>query len=99
MSDRPPLRDSQLDDLLAEWAAARRLDDGEIAAIRASVFATAADPERSLDADWLWHLLRPVTALLEPTSNPVGIGLPTRVFRRWPSLSDPSAYRPYLQLA
>jgi hypothetical protein len=50
--------------LLAEWAAQYRLTARQVAAVRAEVLQRAQS-ESALDADWLWSLLRPVTALLE----------------------------------
>jgi hypothetical protein len=53
---------SELDDLLSQWATARRVTIGDAARIRQRVLA---DQPAELDADWLWSLLRPVTALLD----------------------------------
>lgn len=59
----------ELDRLLAEWAARHRLTAEQEAQVRASVLATPV-AERELDADWLWSLLRPVTALLDQLVDP-----------------------------
>jgi hypothetical protein len=50
-----------LDELLPRWADARCLSSSDMARVRAAVLAEADE----LDADWLWSLLSPVTALLD----------------------------------
>jgi hypothetical protein len=53
-----------LEQLLSQWAAQHRLSSEQSAAIRAEVFRSA---EAQLESDWLWRLLRPLTALLDET--------------------------------
>jgi hypothetical protein len=57
-----PPRDSidRLEVLLARWAAIHRLTDERAAAVRESILQPA-----TLDGDWLWGLMRPVTSLLD----------------------------------
>jgi hypothetical protein len=55
---------TQLDDLLARWAASQRLSQVQSDAIRAAVVRDGAN-----DEDWLNDLLRPVTALLDGPHN------------------------------
>jgi len=55
---------TQLDDLLARWAAGQRLSQVQSDAIRAVVVRDGAQ-----DEDWLNDLLRPVTALLDGPHN------------------------------
>jgi len=74
-----------LDQLLSEWASARKLTAPQAATVRASVMAHV---DSQFDSDWLWSLLRPVTALLD---QPSGRGL-RRMEASSPSVS-------YLQLA
>ena len=54
----------ELDQLLAEWAASRRLSAAQLQTIRTEITATP-QPERTLDADWLWSRLRRLTELVE----------------------------------
>jgi len=54
---------AELDRLLAEWAAQQRLTDVQAIALRACVL-DAAQPNL-LDSEWLWSLLRPLTALVD----------------------------------
>jgi len=57
------------------------------------------DPRSAFDAEWLWSLLRPVTALMEWKAD-VGAGnLSDRVERWLQPLTGDRAYQPYLQLA
>jgi hypothetical protein len=56
---------TDLDSLLGAWAAAHRLSDRDIATVRSNVRAAVGAPDPSLDVDWLWNLLRPVTSLLD----------------------------------
>lgn len=63
---------TSLEQLLADWAATRRLTDVQIASIRATVLASReARTEHELDADWLWSLLRPLTSLIDNTGDVV----------------------------
>ena len=56
------------------------------------------DPRSAFDAEWLWSLLRPVTALMEWKAD-VGAGnLSDRVERWLQPLTGDRAYQPYLQL-
>ena len=55
---------TQLDDLLARWAASQRLTQAQSDTIRATVMREGAE-----DQDWLSDLLRPVTALLDGPHN------------------------------
>jgi hypothetical protein len=51
-----------LDTLLTDWAVRHQLTEAESAAIRRQVVPrNQPDP----DVEWLWDLLRPVTALLD----------------------------------
>lgn len=54
----------ELDQLLDRWAANQRLIPAQVSDLRARVLATGAE-DVSLDADWLWTFLRPVTDLVE----------------------------------
>ena len=57
------------------------------------------DPPSAFDSEWLWSLLRPVTALMEWKAD-VGAGnLSDRVERWLQPLTGDRAYQPYLQLA
>ena len=57
---------TELDRLLAEWAAHQRLTDLQVRELRTRVLAAAQpEDEASLDSEWLWSLLRPLTALLD----------------------------------
>lgn len=76
---------TELDDLLAEWGATHRLTALQAATVRANVLANV---ESRFDADWLWSLLRPVTALMEQPA--------ARALQR---LEERGTYVPYLQLA
>jgi hypothetical protein len=91
----------RLEHLLAEWAAAHRLSERQIGAIRANVLATATAKESSLDVDWFLNLLRPVTSLLEQAGEAANSQLSTRALRQWPfsSADDDQPLMPYLQLA
>jgi hypothetical protein len=95
----------ELDRRLALWASARRLRPDDLVSIRKHVLAHVSEPvaevdsEPLVDADWLWSLLRPVTALLERSAD-VGEGnLSERVERWLQPLTGDRAYRPYLRLA
>jgi len=66
----------ELDHLLANWAIAHRLADGDAMDIRANVLATSTSADSVFDADWLWSLLRPVTALMDRASDERGSPLP-----------------------
>jgi hypothetical protein len=76
---------TELDALLAEWAAEQRLTDQQVATLRANVLA---EGELRFDAEWFWSLLRPVTSLLD---QPAG-----RALQR---LEERGVLVPYLQLA
>jgi hypothetical protein len=88
---------TELDQLLFQWGAAHRLTDREVSVIRDNVLAAGRAGEPSLDVDWFWKLMRPVTSLLE---QPGDLGTAQRS-RRWPYWSDDDSpgYRLYLQLA
>ena len=72
----------ELDRLLADWAATHRLTPEQVAQVRASVLATPVE-ERTLDPEWFWSLLRPLTALLDQIGDP----------------DEPHTVVPYLKLA
>ena len=98
---------------LAAWADRQRLSEAQASTIRAQVLAMASvaprvEPVRStemaagFDSDWLWSLLRPVTALMERTSELTEAALPNAVDRWLQPLVGPGAkgpYRTYLRLA
>jgi hypothetical protein len=67
--------DRELDHMLALWAAEHRLGEFEVVAMRAHVSSLAAQPldQEPLDAEWLWSLLRPVTALLDRLSDDTSV--------------------------
>jgi hypothetical protein len=54
-----------LDDLLARWAERRQLSEAQIESIRATALGETSGTTSEPDGDWLWDLLRPVTALLD----------------------------------
>lgn len=54
--------EGELERLLAHWAATRSLTDAQVVSIRATVLSSR---QTNLDADWLWSLLRPLTALID----------------------------------
>ena len=95
----------RLDRGLAAWARARRLDADDLASIRAQVLARVAEPVADLepepmyDSDWLWSLLRPMTALMEQTPSKVSQRVSERVERWLQPLSGGASYKPYLRLA
>jgi hypothetical protein len=102
----PPEVESQLDERLAVWANARRLGSDDLAAIRGLVLARVServsaelDSEPGLDSEWLWSLLRPVTALIEWTADVGGGNLSDRLEGWLQPLTGEHAYRPYLRLA
>jgi hypothetical protein len=82
--------DTELDRLLAAWAARHRLTDVQVSEVRARVLAAVPAEAEALDAEWLWRFLRPVTALLDRLDDdePMAFG-PGRA----------SEWRTYLQLA
>ena len=93
----------------ADLEAIRGLVLARVAAPRPSEFAaqlasselvsSELDPRSAFDAEWLWSLLRPVTALMEWKAD-VGAGnLSDRVERWLQPLTGDRAYQPYLQLA
>jgi hypothetical protein len=83
---------TELSRLLADWAVTQRLSAAEVARLRANVLA--ADADTSLDFDWLWNLMRPVTALLDAAEHS------GRAVRQWPFAgAGDRSYTPYLQLA
>jgi len=56
----------ELDRLLADWAARQRLTDLQVSELRGRVLAAAQlEDSQTLDAEWLWSLLRPLTMLLD----------------------------------
>jgi hypothetical protein len=81
--DRPHLPaavEVELTVYLAAWADGQRLSDTEASAIRARVLALAsvttvlepvpgAERAAGFDSEWLWSLLRPVTALMDRTAD------------------------------
>jgi len=82
----------ELEELLTLWAKRQRPTAVQLAEIRANVLAT---PETSttLDADWLWSLLRPVTDLLEQVGG-------SRALRYLTPVDDDAVpFTPYLRLA
>ncbi len=82
--------DGELDRLLALWAAEHRLTHAQVGDLRARVVATLdADRSEALDPDWLWRLLRPLTALLDGLDDERPPDAPRRA-RAWTT---------YLQLA
>ena len=84
----------ELDRLLAAWATRYRLTEAEVASVRANVASSENAAPATLDAEWLWSLLQPVTALVdrlelaEPDEG--GFGLLSGSGRPWTT---------YLQLA
>jgi hypothetical protein len=50
-----------LDELVSRWSAQQQLTNAEILAVRNAIVR----PESERDAEWLWDLLTPVTALLD----------------------------------
>jgi hypothetical protein len=80
--------DSELDRLLAIWGAQHRLSDAQAADVRSNI---VGEPRQSLDAEWLWSLLRPVTDLLQRIEEPAEAG---RALRH-----VPDNWTPYLRLA
>ena len=83
----------ELDRLLAAWATRYRLTQVQVASVRAHVASSESAAPAALDAEWLWSLLRPVTALYErldrePADAPAG--WPTSLGQHWTT---------YLQLA
>jgi hypothetical protein len=56
---------STLDDLLARWADRNALTQSEIESVRATALGLSSSTVSDADVDWLWDLLRPVTALLD----------------------------------
>jgi hypothetical protein len=92
MTDTPEPISTELSRLLADWAVTQRLSAAEVARLRANVLA--ADADTSLDFDWLWNLMRPVTALLDAAEYS------GRAVRQWPFAGEGDRpYTPYLQLA
>jgi len=67
--------DRELDHVLALWAAEHRLGEFEVVAMRAQVRSIADRPldREPLDAEWLWSVLRPVTALLDRMSEDTSV--------------------------
>jgi hypothetical protein len=55
----------QLSALLSAWAAQQRLTADQVSALRDRVLASTPDAARTVDADWLWSLLKPVTRLMD----------------------------------
>jgi hypothetical protein len=55
----------ELSRLLGAWARRHRLTEAQALAVRAHVRSVANDAAPALDAEWLWSLLRPVTALID----------------------------------
>ena len=84
---------SELD---ARWASSV-LVSSEL--VSSELVSSELDPRSAFDAEWLWSLLRPVTALMEWKAD-VGAGnLSDRVERWLQPLTGDRAYQPYLQLA
>ena len=102
----PPGIEPELDRRLAVWAAARRLGPDDLERIRAQVLARVSaegvstiqidDDESGFDADWLWSLLRPVSALMEMSGED---RLSDRLGRWLQPLTGGRAYQSYLRLA
>jgi hypothetical protein len=96
---------TELNRLLADWALPHRLSETEIASVRANVLAAVnTETPVVLDSDWLWSLLRPVTALLDDAGDVVTSGFSGRGRRGWPLKTDTNedsgrALVRYLQLA
>jgi hypothetical protein len=81
---------AELDHLLAEWAAQQRLTDLQATELRAQVVASVQlEDDAQLDSEWLWSLLRPLTALLDRLDDEPWRGTATRA----------GAWTSYLQLA
>lgn len=59
--------DSELDRLLVVWGAQHRLSDRQAADVLSKV---VGEPRQTLEAEWLWSLLRPVTDLLQRMDEP-----------------------------
>jgi hypothetical protein len=84
----------ELNRLLSAWAAGQRMTSDQVLALRTRVLASAPTDE-SVDVDWLWSLLEPVTRLLDrldasPHPDPA----------RWlPFASDTPGWTSYLQLS
>ena len=102
----PPEVESQLNEHLARWASSRRLDARDLAAIRGLVLARVSEPvsaeltsEPSFDSEWLWSLLRPVTALIERGAGVAEGNLSDRVEGWLRPVTGDRAYQPYLRLA
>ena len=53
-----------LDDVVARWAQQQQLTEAESATMRSAILAGAGGDSDD-DPDWLWDLLKPVTALLD----------------------------------
>ena len=67
--------------------------------VSSELVSSELDPRSAFDSEWLWSLLRPVTALMEWKAD-VGAGnLSDRVERWLQPLTGDRAYQPYLQLA
>ena len=101
----PPGIEPELDRRLGVWAAARRLGSDDLERIRAQVLARVSiegvptiqiDYESSFDSEWVWSLLRPVSALMDRS---VEDKLSGRIGRWLQPLTGGRAYRPYLRLA
>ena len=101
----PPELEPELDRRLHTWAAARRLGSDDLEHIRARVLARVRaegvstiqiDDESSFDAEWLWSLLRPVSALMDMSGED---RLSDRIGRWLQPLTGGRAYRSYLRLA
>jgi len=83
--------DAELTRRLSLWANARKLSELDAATIRAHVLASETNvTAQAFDADWLWSLLRPVTALAE-------MRVPS-VIERWLEPTG-GTYQSYLRLA
>ena len=97
--------ESQLDRRLAVWASARRLGSDDLSTIRAQVLARVSEPvpqaesEPAFDSEWLWSLLRPVTALVERTAETGEANLSDRIERWLQPLTGDRSYRVHLRLA
>lgn len=87
------MSDSELDRLLAAWGAQHRLTDAQAADVRSHI---VDEPTQTLEADWLWSLLRPVTDLLQHVEEPADAPR-ARWLRHVPFASD--NWTPYLRLA
>ncbi len=67
--------------------------------VSSELASSELDPRSTFDAEWLWSLLRPVTALMESRADAGRGDLPDRVERWLQPLTGDRPYQPYLRLA